>query len=116
MRKLTKSSATFALLLFAAGALAQKQPEGHTASVNGIEMYYDVSGIGPPLVLLHGFGGSGQDWNSTRGEYANAYRVIVPDLRGHGRSTNPTNQFMHRQPVSSCIGSPRSTFMRCSII
>ena len=92
-----KTAATFVVLLFAAGAYAQKQPEGHTASVNGIEMYYEVSGSGPPLVLLHGFGGSGQDWNSMRGEYVNAYQVIVPDLRGHGRSTNPTNQFTHRQ-------------------
>src|SRR5579863_5787092 len=51
-----------AILLCAVCALAQ-QPEGHTASVNGIDMYYEVSGSGPPLVLLHGFGGSGQDWS-----------------------------------------------------
>lgn len=74
-----------------------KATGGHAASVNGIEMYYEVSGNGPPLVLLHGFGGLGQNWNSIRGEYTNAYHVIVPDLRGHGRSTNPTNQFRHRQ-------------------
>jgi pimeloyl-ACP methyl ester carboxylesterase len=92
-----KSYATFGLLLFATCALAQKQPQGQTASVNGIEMYYEISGSGPPLVLLHGFGGSGQDWNSMRGEYSTAYQVIVPDLRGHGRSTNPTGQFTHRQ-------------------
>src|SRR5579863_6918855 len=85
-----------AILLCAVCALAQ-QPEGHTASVNGIDMYYEVSGSGPPLVLLHGFGGSGQDWSNLRGEYAKEFRVIVPDLRGHGRSTNPTNAFTHRQ-------------------
>src|SRR5437660_3176316 len=87
---------TLGALLFAFGVLAQ-QPEAHTSSLNGIEMYYEISGSGPPLLLLHGFGGSGQDWNSMRGEYVNTYKVIVPDLRGHGRSTNPTNQFTHRQ-------------------
>jgi pimeloyl-ACP methyl ester carboxylesterase len=60
-------------------------------------MYYEISGSGPPLVLLHGFGGSGQHWSALRDDYAKEYRVIVPDLRGHGRSTNPTNQFTHRQ-------------------
>ena len=87
---------TIAILLWTACAFAQ-QPEGHTASVNGIEMYYEISGSGPPLVLLHGFGGSGQNWNDLRNEYTKEYRVIVPDLRGHGRSTNPANQFTHRQ-------------------
>lgn len=87
---------TIAILLWTACAFAQ-QPEGHTASVNGIEMYYEISGSGPPLVLLHGFGGSGQNWSDLRDQYTKEYRVIVPDLRGHGRSTNPANQFTHRQ-------------------
>jgi pimeloyl-ACP methyl ester carboxylesterase len=87
---------TLVILLGALCALAQ-QPEGHTASVNGIEMYYEVTGNGPPLVLLHGFGGSGQDWSRVLADYTKDYRVIVPDLRGHGHSTNPTNQFTHRQ-------------------
>ena len=30
-------------------------PEGHMTSVNGMEMYYESYGQGPPLVLLHGF-------------------------------------------------------------
>ena len=32
--------------------------------------------------------------------YAQRYRVILPDLRGHGRSTNPTNEFTHRQAAA----------------
>jgi pimeloyl-ACP methyl ester carboxylesterase len=86
-----------AILLVALCPCAQAQLQGHTASVNGIEMYYEISGEGAPLVLLHGFNGSGQSWKSLVTDYAKNYRVIVPDLRGHGRSTNPTNQFTHRQ-------------------
>ncbi len=70
---------------------------GRTVSINGIEMYYEEHGRGGPLVLLHGFGGSSLAWKPIVGELAREYRVIVPDLRGHGRSTNPTNQFTHRQ-------------------
>jgi pimeloyl-ACP methyl ester carboxylesterase len=87
----------FLVCLFTLFAPGQSPPEGHTASLNGIEMYYEISGSGPPLVLLHGFTGTGQDWNSVLAAYTKDYRVIVPDLRGHGRSTNPSNQFTHRQ-------------------
>lgn len=35
---------------------------GQIASVNEIEMYYEIRGEGQPLVLLHGFTGAGSDW------------------------------------------------------
>jgi pimeloyl-ACP methyl ester carboxylesterase len=61
-------------------------------------MYYEIHGAGEPLVLLHGFGSAGgQAWGRFIPELAKSYKVIVPDLRGHGRSTNPANQFTHRQ-------------------
>jgi pimeloyl-ACP methyl ester carboxylesterase len=72
-------------------------PEGHLASVNGIEMYYETHGQGSPLVLLHGFTGCTQVWSSHIGEFAKHYRTIGIDLRGHGWSTNPANEFTHRQ-------------------
>ena len=77
--------------------LAQNVPEGYTTQVNGIQMYYQVVGQGSPLVLLHGFTGSSQRWEPFFADFAKHYRLIVPDLRGHGRSTNPTNKFTHRQ-------------------
>ena len=39
---------------------AQTSPQGHTASINGMEMYYEIHGEGPPLVLLHHFTGTGR--------------------------------------------------------
>src|SRR3954471_7860327 len=58
--------------------------------VNGFEMYYEERGGGEPLLLLHGGTGIGADWQHvfTGGDPA-GFRLIVPDLRGHGRSTNP---------------------------
>ena len=76
----------------------QSQPvtDGRVASINGCQIYYEVYGEGRPLVLLHGFQASGLIWKPLVGEFAKLNRVIVPDLRGHGRSTNPTKQFTHR--------------------
>lgn len=65
--------------------------------VNGISMAYRDIGQGAPLVLLHGFMGTGAQWDAVLGEFTGHHRVIVPDLRGHGRSTNPAGAFTHRQ-------------------
>src|SRR5271167_2734536 len=76
-----------------------KSETGQTASINGIEMYYEVRGRGEPLMLLHGFTGAGSDWRYVfdLDELAKSYRVIIPDMRGHGGSTNPASEFNHRQ-------------------
>ena len=66
-------------------------------NINGIEMYCELYGEGSPLVLLHGFTQSSQLWHPFVESFSQYYRLIVPDMRGHGRSTNPTNQFTHRQ-------------------
>jgi pimeloyl-ACP methyl ester carboxylesterase len=72
-------------------------PQGHMASVNGMEMYYELHGEGPPLVLLHNFTGCTQVWQPFVADFAEEYRLILVDLRGHGRSTNPSSQFTHQQ-------------------
>jgi pimeloyl-ACP methyl ester carboxylesterase len=64
-----------------------------TADVNGVQLFYRDSGSGDPLLLLHGFTGSGDDWTHVFAEPLEGHRVIAPDLRGHGRSTNPSGVF-----------------------
>jgi len=70
-----------------------------TIDINGIEMYFEERGQGEPLVLLHGFTGAGADWQHVYDldELAGRWRLIVPDLRGHGRSSNPGGVFTHAQ-------------------
>jgi pimeloyl-ACP methyl ester carboxylesterase len=72
-------------------------PVGETIRINGIEMYYELRGAGAPLVLLHGGTGAGVNWNLIFQDAPPGYRLIVPDLRGHGRSTNPSGKFTFRQ-------------------
>lgn len=58
----------------------------HSISVNGTRISCVDTGKGAPLLLLHGLGGSHDDWRMQIPEFAAKYRVIVPDLRGFGAS------------------------------
>jgi pimeloyl-ACP methyl ester carboxylesterase len=70
---------------------------GQTVTINEMQMYYVAHGQGEPLVLLHGYTGSSGDWELFLPDLAHEYRLIIPDLRGHGRSTNPSTTFTFRQ-------------------
>ncbi|BAV08508.1 Pimeloyl-ACP methyl ester carboxylesterase [Filimonas lacunae] len=78
----------------------QTTSQGHAIPVGNIEIYYEEYGVGKPLVLLHGFGGCTQNWHPFTTQLAEHYRLIVIDLRGHGRSTNPENKFTHREAAN----------------
>ena len=61
-----------------------------TADNAGTEIHYEVTGEGTPVVLLHGFPDSGRLWRHQVPALTGAgYRVIVPDMRGYGRSARP---------------------------
>lgn len=57
----------------------------HTRSA-GADIYFEVHGDGPPVLLVHGYPLSGALWDDVVPHLAKDHRVIVPDLRGHGRS------------------------------
>lgn len=63
------------------------------ANSQGVRIYYQVEGAGPPLVLQHGFTGSLEDWYD-RGyveQLKRDHRLVLMDARGHGRSDKPRN-------------------------
>jgi pimeloyl-ACP methyl ester carboxylesterase len=68
-----------------------------TIQCNDVELFYRVYGKGPELLLLHGFFASGEMWTPYIPILSRQFRLIIPDLRGHGRSTNPSGRFTHRQ-------------------
>ena len=57
------------------------------ASINDIQMYYEVHGDGPPLILLHGGLGNASHWKNQIPVLAGHYKVIAPDGRGQGSSS-----------------------------
>ncbi len=56
-------------------------------------LHYEEYGQGEPVLLLHGLGSSCQDWEYQIPALAARYRVIVMDLRGHGRSDKPHERY-----------------------
>jgi pimeloyl-ACP methyl ester carboxylesterase len=77
-----------AALLIAAAATAESQEAGKRVSVNGMQMYYEVSGQGAPMVVLHG---AYMDIPSMGGiipKLAKTHRVYALELQGHGRTTD----------------------------
>ncbi len=61
--------------------------KSYTMYIEGQCIHYSVSGSGVPLVLIHGFGTSGQVWRWILPYLAQEYQVFVVDLPGYGRST-----------------------------
>lgn len=61
--------------------------------VNDIDLYYELSGNGEPLLFLHGLGSSTDDWKYQTEHFSNRYRVITVDMRGHGQSAKPQGPY-----------------------
>ncbi|HEV8179542.1 MAG TPA: alpha/beta hydrolase [Gaiellaceae bacterium] len=61
--------------------------EEHELEWRGTPLRYAVGGDGPPLVLVHGLGGTIENWRALGPALAARHRVLVPDLPGHGRSS-----------------------------
>ena len=78
-------------------------PGGQTMSINGIDLYFETYGEGEPLLLLHGFMGSGSDWAQVFQSAPEGYRSIFPDMRGHGRTTNPPGTFSFQQSARDIL-------------
>lgn len=57
-----------------------------TADTNGVKLYYEVHGSGEPVLFLHGFPLSGRMWQAIVQPMRDAFTLIIPDLRGLGRS------------------------------
>ena len=75
-----------------AGGAVMPFPKGFRVAeikTGGATLYVRVGGKGPPVVLLHGFGDTGDMWAPVAAALAASHTVIVPDLRGMGLSSHP---------------------------
>ncbi len=65
--------------------------------VNDIQMYYEDVGNGPVLLLIHGFPLDHTLWTYQLESLRNEYRLVAPDLRGHGKSQAPPGPYRMEQ-------------------
>jgi pimeloyl-ACP methyl ester carboxylesterase len=61
--------------------------------VDGATIHVRTGGSGPAVVLLHGFGDTGDMWAPLAARLAADHTVVVPDLRGMGRSSRPASGY-----------------------
>lgn len=77
---------------------------GQKVTTNGTRLYVRVGGQGPAVVLLHGFGETGDMWAPLVARLAATHTVIVPDLRGMGLSDHPPGGFDKKNEAQDIIG------------
>lgn len=87
------------LLLWSAVATAAPR----SVVANGVAIAYTDAGSGPPLVLIHGFGGCGRAWEPFAATLAQHYRVITMDLRGHGASEEFEGPFLFEDSAGDLL-------------
>ena len=62
-------------------------------NLDDIDLYYEIVGEGEPLLFIHGLGSSSRDWEQQVRFFAGSYKVIVFDVRGHGKSGKPAGPY-----------------------
>jgi pimeloyl-ACP methyl ester carboxylesterase len=85
MRQFTISLLVFISCITTYGQV-KVNANGKFFNYNGIKIYYEDTGNGEPLLLLHHFLGTADDWKPYVETYAKQFRTIAVDMIGHGRS------------------------------
>jgi pimeloyl-ACP methyl ester carboxylesterase len=73
-------------------------------AANGVTIHVRSGGSGPAVVLLHGYGETGDMWTPLAADLARDHTVIVPDLRGLGLSSKPAGGFDKRTQAEDVDG------------
>ena len=71
--------------------------QNSTVQANGINIHYQVSGSGSPLILLHGGTATHEEWNDFLPAFTPHFTVYAPDSRGHGKTDNPDGVLSYPQ-------------------
>ena len=106
--RLTVMAALGAILL-AVPAAAQVHPfpasfRTQAITTNGATIHVRVGGKGPAVLLLHGYGETGDMWAPLAAELAREHLVVVPDLRGIGLSSRPVSGYDKKTQAGDIAG------------
>jgi pimeloyl-ACP methyl ester carboxylesterase len=103
------AAAASIVCLLSASALAAIQPfpaNFGTLNVvtNGTQIFVRAGGEGPAVLLLHGYGETGDMWAPLAAQLARNHTVIVPDLRGLGLSSRPAGGYDKKTQAEDVAG------------
>lgn len=65
---------------------------------NGVDIYYEVHGQGTPLLLTHGYSSTSQMWQGQIEIISRQYKLIIWDMRGHGKTDYPDDPSAYSEP------------------
>src|SRR6516162_4999761 len=81
-----------------------KKFRARQVATNGTKLYVRVGGGGPAVVLLHGYGETGDMWVPLANDLARDHTVVVPDLRGMGLSAKPAGGYDKKTQAGDVAG------------
>lgn len=67
---------------------------------DGVEIYFEDHGAGPPILLSHGYAATSRMWDGQIAAFRDSHRVIAWDMRGHGNSGDPPEPAAYSQALS----------------
>ncbi len=71
-----------------------------TIDQGGVSIHYEIHGSGPPVLLSHGYGATCRMWDAQVAAFADRYRLILWDMRGHGQSGDPGDPASYSQALT----------------
>jgi len=73
------------------------------AEINGAQIYYETTGEGTPLVMIHAGVADSRQWNNEFAYFAQSYRALRYDMRGYGKSEPVDGEFSHLGDLISLL-------------
>src|ERR1700727_2709549 len=67
---------------------------------DGVDIYYEVHGDGPPLLLTHGYSSTSEMWNGQVEALSKHHKLVLWDMRVHARSDSPSNPGAYREALT----------------
>lgn len=74
------------------------------ANVNGVDLFYEESGRGEPIIFQHGYTGAHESWDGLIERMRDRYRCIALDARGAGDSAHPDDGYTIEQLAADVVG------------
>ncbi len=84
-----------------------------TLDRNGVQIYYEVHGSGPAVLLTHGYSATAEMWKPQIDPLSQRYRLILWDMRGHGQSDSPNDPAAYSEEAT--VGDMAALLNACGV-